>query len=296
MISILPSNASQIASSLFSKLDTKSQGFIEKSDLQAAFSKLDSSSSSSDTSSVDEIFSSLDSDQDGKITKSEMTTGIENLVGQLNSQLNSSRVQNGMPPPPPPKGDDQGFTKDELSSIASKTDDSNLASLMSSIAANFDAADTNGDGKVNSEEAMAYKQASESGSSTASTDTSNPMGGANPMNGPGGMPPPPPPSQTASSDEGYTKDELSSIASETTDTKLADLMTKLASNFEAADTNQDGKVSAQEAQAYEQQSQTSTSSASSSNNEANVLMKIAQLLQAYSSSSSDASSSISVTA
>jgi Ca2+-binding EF-hand superfamily protein len=202
MISILPSNASQIASSLFSKLDTKSQGFIEKSDLQAAFSKLDSSSSSSDTSSVDEIFSSLDSDQDGKITKSEMTTGIENLVGQLNSQLNSSRVQNGMPPPPPPEGYDQGFTKDELSSISS----------------------------------------------------------------------------------------------ETTDTKLADLMTKLASNFEAADTNQDGKVSAQEAKAYEQQSQASTSSASSSNNEANVLMKIAQLLQAYSSSSSDASSSISVTA
>ena len=193
MISILPSNASQIASSLFSKLDTISQGFIEKSDLQAAFSKLDSSSSSSDTSSVDEIFSSLDSDQDGKITKSEMTTGIENLVGQLNSQLNSSRMQNGMPPPPPPKGDDQGFTKDELSSIASKTDDSNLANLMSSIAANFDAADTNGDGKVNSEEAMAYKQASESGSSTASTNTSsaNPMGGANPMNGLGGRPEPP---------------------------------------------------------------------------------------------------------
>lgn len=290
MISILPSNASQIASSLFSKLDTKNQGFIEKSDLQAAFSTLDSSSSS-DTSSVDEIFSSLDSDQDGKITKSEMTTGIENLVGQLNSQLNSSRVQNGMPPPPPPAGDDQGFTKDELSSIASKTDDSNLSSLMSSIAANFDKADTNGDGKVDAKEAMAYKQASDSSSSTASTDTSS----ASPMNGLGGMPPPPP-SQTASSDEGYTKDELSSMASNTTDTKLADLMTKLASNFDAADTNKDGKVSAQETRSYDDQSRTSTSTASSSNNEANVLMKIAQLLQAYSSNSTDASSSISVTA
>lgn len=170
----ISSSVSSLASSIFSKLDTKSQGYIEKADLQSAFANLDSASSSSDT---DAFFSKIDGDQDGKITESELTAGINNLVEQLNSQLNSARGGQEMPPPPPPGGmpppptggDDAGFTKDELTEIASTTDDTKLSGLMSSVAANFEAADTNEDGKVSSQEAMAYQRKAESGSSGSST-------------------------------------------------------------------------------------------------------------------------------
>jgi len=180
----ISSNVSSLASSIFSKLDTKNQGYLEKTDLQSAFANIDSSSSSSDT---DAIFSQMDADKDGKITKSELTTGINNLVDQLNSQLNSSRTGSGMPPPPggmppPPSSssssgstDDAGFTKDELTKIASSTDDTNLSSLMKKIASNFEAADTNQDGKVSSQEAMAYQNSTDSassGNSSASTSSS----------------------------------------------------------------------------------------------------------------------------
>lgn len=174
------SSVSSLASNIFSKLDTKKQGYIEKSDLQDAFSKIDSNSSSSE---ADALFSKFDGDQDGKLTESELTTGINNLVDQLNSQLNSARTANGAPPPPPngqgPKGpppeggDDAGFTKDELTKIASTTDDSKLSALMNKVAENFEAADTNEDGKVSAQEAIAYQQKSSDSASGSSSDSSS---------------------------------------------------------------------------------------------------------------------------
>jgi len=177
-------STSQIASSLFSKLDTKSQGYIEKTDLESAFSSISSDSSSN----VDDLFSALDSDSDGKVTKDEMTSGIDNLLSGLNSQFDSMRMQGGMggsggpqgtPPPPPPQGgegtEDTGLTKDEMTSIASSTDDSKLSSLMTDISENFEAADTNEDGKVSMQEAMAYKDSSDkaNGSSSGSNDSTS---------------------------------------------------------------------------------------------------------------------------
>jgi len=177
-------STSQIASSLFSKLDTKSQGYIEKTDLESAFSSISSDSSSN----VDDLFSALDSDSDGKVTKDEMTSGIDNLLSGLNSQFDSMRMQGGMggsggpqgtPPPPPPQGgegtEDTGLTKDEMTSIASSTDDSKLSSLMTDISENFEAADTNEDGKVSMQEAMAYKDSSDkaNGSSSDSNDSTS---------------------------------------------------------------------------------------------------------------------------
>lgn len=157
MISSISGSASQIASSIFSKLDTSNKGYIEQADLQSALSKINGGD---DNSNTDELFSSLDSDSDGKLTESELSSGISNLLSELNSQFNNARVQGGMPPPPPPQGedDDEGYTQDELESIASSTDDSQLSSLMSTIAANFEAADTNQDGKVSAKEAMEYQR------------------------------------------------------------------------------------------------------------------------------------------
>lgn len=171
MISSISGSASQIASSIFSKLDTSNKGYIEQADLQSALSKINGNDDSSDT---DELFSSLDSDSDGKLTESELSSGISNLLNELNSQFNSSRVQGGMPPPPPPQGEeeDEGYTQDELESIASSTDDSQLSSLMSTIAANFEAADTNQDGKVSAKEAMEYQRQNEGNQAKPSEDNS----------------------------------------------------------------------------------------------------------------------------
>lgn len=185
--------ASSWASQIFSKLDTKNQGYIDKSTLQDAFSSIDSSSSSSSSSStnVDQLFSSIDSDNDGKITQSELTTTLQKVADQLNSQFDQSRMgmggggpggpggAGGPPPGPPPGGDsdgdsdDSGFTKDQLTQQlqdSSSSSDTKRTDLISSIVSNFDKADSDGDGKVTRKEAMAYDQ-SVNGTSSASSST-----------------------------------------------------------------------------------------------------------------------------
>ena len=278
---------SKMASELFSKLDTKGQGYLEKSDLESALSSVGSSSSSgSSSATADQVFSALDSNGDGKVTQDEMSSSLQKLSEQLNSQFDQSRMNGAMGGGQGPDGDgdgdqdggrgkDQGFTKDQLTSIASSTKDSNLSQMMTNLANNFSAADTNGDGKITRDEAMTYQQSAN---------------GASGASGMGGMPPPP------GGDQGMTLDQMQSVASSTADTNLASLLKTVASNFSAADTNGDGKVSAQEAMAYQQSQQsggsTSTSSASSSSNsnadsnsstsnEAAVMKRIMDLVHAY---------------
>lgn len=177
MISSIGSSslASQMASNLFSKLDSKNQGYIEKSDLQSAFDQISSSSNSGNAASVDEVFKQLDGDGDGKVTKQEMSDSLTKMAEQLDSQFNSMRTggRGGMPPPPPPEGTDSaGFTKDELQSQLDEigTSDSKRSSLISNIVSNFDEADTDGDGKVSMQEAMTFDKSSQT-STTASTST-----------------------------------------------------------------------------------------------------------------------------
>lgn len=173
-------DASQMASRLFGKLDSKNQGYIEKSDLASAFSPLESTSGT-DSDSVDALFSTLDGDGDGKVTESEMTTSMKRLAEELDSQFNSMRMQGGMggmqgmPPPPPPQGgqgEDSGFSKDELTAQLEEigSTDSKRSALISNVVSNFDEADADGDGKVTAQEAMAFDQKS-SQSATSGTDT-----------------------------------------------------------------------------------------------------------------------------
>jgi len=130
---------------------------------------------------VDDVFKSLDNDSDGKITKDEMTSGLQKIADQLDSQFNKMReggMQGAgrMPPPPPPDGaDSAGLTKDELTSKANETSssDSTLSSMLSTLAANFDKADTDEDGKVSAKEAMAYDQAHPSSSSTSANSSAS---------------------------------------------------------------------------------------------------------------------------
>lgn len=176
MVSSISSTSS--ISQLFAKLDSKSQGYIEKSDLVSAFSQI-----STDSTEAEGVFAALDSDSDGKVTESEFSTTLSKLQEELDSQFDSMRLDGfngaqgaggmaGMPPPPPLEKD-SGFTKDELTSQLEEigSTDSERSSLISNIVANFEAADTDGDGKVSFAEAQTYDSETKS-SATASDSTS----------------------------------------------------------------------------------------------------------------------------
>ena len=175
-------DTSQMASELFSKLDTKGQGYIEQSDLQSAFSQVFSDASSSTGSTTDAsadssaLFKALDGDGNGKVTESEFSSGLQKLADALDSQAFSSRMGGAQdaggappPPPPPPGADDTGLTKDQLQSQLDQigSTDSASSSLLSSVVQNFDKADTDGDGKVSQTEAIAYEQSTKTSTSTA---------------------------------------------------------------------------------------------------------------------------------
>jgi Ca2+-binding EF-hand superfamily protein len=162
---------SQIASTLFSKLDSKNQGYIEKSDLQSAFAQI---SGAGDSVGADELFTQLDSDGNGKLTSQEMSDSLTRIMEQLDSQFDKMRM-GGMPPPPPPGAESAGLSKADLQSQLDEigSGDSKLSSSISNIIDNFDKADTNGDGKVSMQEAMTYDQSSQSGASSAASDTGN---------------------------------------------------------------------------------------------------------------------------
>lgn len=269
---------------LFSKLDTKNQGYLEKSDLASAFSKI---SSSDQSSSVDELFSTLDGDGDGKVTSSEFSSTLSQLQSELDSQYNSMRMQGyssahgghggGMPPPPPES--DSGFTQDELQSQLDEigSTDSQRSDFITNIVNNFEAADTDSDGKVTFSEAQAYNSSSDTTTTSSSTAT-----------GHAHRPPP-----GAESDQGFSLSELQSQLEEigSTDSQRAAFINNIANNFEAADSDGNGKVTLSEAQAYNKTTEESTRTASSTteasasqrNDEAQLLKRIMQLMHAYSS-------------
>ncbi len=178
---------SKMAEELFSKLDAKGQGYIEKSDLESAFGQLSPTRASENSASVEEVFNSLDGDGDGKVTQDEISSSLQKLTAELDAQFNKMREggmkgMGGMPPPPPPQDVEEpggaGFTKEELTGQLEEigSSDSKRSALISKIVDNFEEADSDGDGKVSFKEAMAYDQASQtsaSGGSNAATSAND---------------------------------------------------------------------------------------------------------------------------
>jgi Ca2+-binding EF-hand superfamily protein len=102
----------------------------------------------------------------------------------------------------------------------------------------------------------------------------------------GGMPPPPPPEN----DSGFTKEELQTQLDEigSTDSKRSSLLSSVIENFDKADTDGDGKVSFKEAMAYDQSTSSTSSSTTNSDSttastssEAQLMLQIMKLVQAY---------------
>lgn len=264
--SVSSSTISSWASSLFSKLDTKKQGYIEKSDLESAFSSIAQSTGTTDDTDVDALFGQLDTDSDGKVTESELTTAMSQVADQLDTQYYQTRMQGAMSPPPQ---SGSGGRSDSTSSTSSSTDSTYI-----------EAADTNGDGEVSIAELAAYYASqSESTSSSDSNLTSL-------MAAMGSMPPPPPPDTQSANSAGFTKDELTSQLEQigSTDSKRSELISSIVQNFDKADTDGDGKVSMHEARAYDQNTtsgSTSTASADSTYASTQVEQTILKLMQAY---------------
>lgn len=155
----------QMADNLFSKLDTSGQGYIQQSDLQAAFDKISSTSSDS-SSSVNELFSQLDTNGDDKVTKQEFSDSLKKMAEQFESAAMNQHRNEGM--------HSGGITKEQLTSLSNDigSSDSTASSKISNLIKNFDKADTDQDGKVSMQEAKAFDRASSSSSTESSTDVS----------------------------------------------------------------------------------------------------------------------------
>ena len=176
-----PSNT---AEDLFTKLDTKSQGYLEKSDLETALSKISNAGGSDSSMSADEMFAKLDSDGDGKVTKQEMSATFEQIASELDGPFPRMRMQGQGETPLPPQHlqEDEGLSKEQLTSMLENIDSTgNQSNLLSQLVNNFDTADSDGNGKVTHDEAMSYRQANaadtasetDSNTSASSTNTSD---------------------------------------------------------------------------------------------------------------------------
>lgn len=127
---------SKMTDNLFAKLDTTNKGYLDKSDLQSA-------AQTSSTGSIDETFTKLDANSDGQLTKSEVSDGIKKFADALSSQLNQTRMSEGQA-----KGLHQGMPPPPATETNTNTNNSS------------DPADSNRDGTVSAQEAVAYSNTS----------------------------------------------------------------------------------------------------------------------------------------
>lgn len=250
-------SAETMSKELFSKLDTNGQGYIEESDLQTALDSLKSSSGSSNSLSAEELFSQLDGDGDGKVTEQELSSLFQNLADEMGVRARIAD-QN----PRPPQSEPPSYTLDELTAMSTSDEvDSNMQSIFSQLADNFDSADSDGDGSISGDEAMSYL-----GSEGIERK---------------GPPPGPPP---AGDKAGLTQEELTLLSeSDSVDSTTQSILSQLVDNFAEADTNGDGKVSMEESAAYLSEADSSelTNSLTVEDNNRQLMNTLTDLLRTY---------------
>jgi Ca2+-binding EF-hand superfamily protein len=160
-------DVSTMVEQAFSKIDSTGQGYIDKAGIENALGQVSGSGGTDASSSADAIMKALDGNGDGKVTKEEMSTGLQKLADQLDSQFNSMRARGGHGghgDAPRPPADSAGLSKDEITARAEKlaSTNSKAAADLTSLASSFDQADTDGNGKVSFQESQAFRQSQES--------------------------------------------------------------------------------------------------------------------------------------
>ena len=164
-------DASKMAEKVFSLLDTKNQGFIDKDELTAALQKVDQSASGSAPLTADDAFKQLDINGDGQITKQEFADDLKKMLDDVEAQRQAAGGthhaghHHGMPP----ADASAGLSKDYLSSAAASATDPTAKNQLDELIANFTAIDTDQDSKVSAKEVLAYKQAQFSAQQTTTT-------------------------------------------------------------------------------------------------------------------------------
>ncbi len=211
------SSSSASADDMFSKMDSDGNGKVTKEEMSATIQKIASEldgqsprmrmqgdmppppppggaqgaqkSSSTDDSSSNQDIDPADANEDGTVSAKEAQAYAASQASSDTSSTSSADAQlmqmlaGGMPPPPPQEDGqgDQGFTKDQLTSMSKdlSSTDSERSKVMSDVAANFDAADINGDGKVSGSEARTFEDSKNASGTDGSTDTSSTSSASN---------------------------------------------------------------------------------------------------------------------
>jgi len=127
-----PPSAENLASQIFSNLDSGNKGYLSETDLENAFSSIgqtgstgQSGTTSSSTSEADNLMKSLDTNADGKVSQDELAAALKQAFsGHDRGQFAMRMAAQGMGPSASgdPDGDgdnDQGLTRDQLTQMAS---------------------------------------------------------------------------------------------------------------------------------------------------------------------------------
>jgi Ca2+-binding EF-hand superfamily protein len=288
---ISSSTASDWSNTLFNKLDTKKQGYVEKADIEKAFAgTATGTASSADTEAADKFFADVDSDGDGKLTKSELSTAVSKVADELNAQFDQSRVAKGGGAGGPPPGGGAGgpAAGGGGGGGASASADSTSTDTDSYIAA----ADSNGDGTVSDAEAAAYEatQAAKSAASGTSTSADTASTGVSATSASSGT----------RVDNGLSKDQLTerlNAVEGNGDTRQSGALKKLVDNFDKADANGDGKLTRAESRDYLKSTREAGQAGGASDADApgrgpaDALAKALELLKAYVNNQSQATAS-----
>lgn len=143
---------SEMRQKMFNKIDTNSDGSIDKAEMS---SFLQQSTTQNTSSLVDKIFSKQDTDQNGLISQIESNSAMEKL-GQEMKEGGGISAMSGMPPSPDKVFDTadtnkDGFvSKDELAAVMGQNE-GNIDKLFSKV-------DTNGDGLISRTEDETFRK------------------------------------------------------------------------------------------------------------------------------------------
>lgn len=168
-LSTLPSLQTQQSTRSTSELEQLQQTSSSGTDALDLATALFESDSSASSNSVSDLYALLDSNADDAITPEEFSAELSALLEEATSGLLGAHGMGGPHGPPPPPPEDEGMTEDEMTSAleaATESGDTRLASLLASTLEQFDAADTDGDGKVSFVEAKAIEGEAETPATT----------------------------------------------------------------------------------------------------------------------------------